>query len=150
MSDIGLFIENNCFDLQIDDSDLKADNGLETAVAISLFTDARVSDDDLPFLETEKRGWWGDMFPDVDLDKIGSRLWTLDRSKITTETLRRSEELAKESLNWMVEDGLADAITIESEYNDNKHLIINIEIARPDEDTEKFSILWDEQAIRRV
>ena len=149
MSDIGLFIQNNCFDLQIEDSDLKADNGLETAVAISLFTDARVSDEELPEFENFKRGWWGDMYPDIDLDKIGSRLWTIDRSKVTVETLRRSEELCKESLNWMIEDGLADEIIINSEYNDIKQLIINIEITKPDDETIRFSVLWDEQQIRR-
>lgn len=150
MSDIGLFIQNNCFDLQIEESDLKADNGLETAVAISLFTDGRVSEEDLPDLEKRKRGWWGDMFPDIDLDKIGSRLWTINRSKVTVETLRRSEELCKEALQWMIEDALADAIIIESEYNDNKQLIINIEITRPDEEDERYSVLWDNQEIRRL
>lgn len=149
MSDIGLFIQNNCFDIDLENGDLKADNGLETAVSISLFTDGRVNEEELPDLETNKMGWWGDMFPEVDQDTIGSRLWTLNRSKVNTETLRRSEELCKESLEWMIEDGLADAIIIQSEYNESKQLIINIEITRPDEDTERFSVLWDEQELRR-
>lgn len=149
MSDIGLLLVDNCFDLRIKEGDLEADNGLETAVAISLFTDKRVSEEDRPDLEKDQRGWWGDMFPEVDLDKIGSRLWTLDRSKTNNETLRRSEELCKEALNWMLEDGLASAIIINSEYNDSKNLIVDIEISRPDKDSERFSVLWDEQELRR-
>lgn len=149
MSDIGLFLKDNCFDLDIENGDLRADNGLETAVAISLFTERRVSEDELPDLEIDQRGWWGDMFPEIDQDKIGSRLWTMDRSKVTVETLRRSEELCREALEWMIEDALADAIIIQSEYNDNKQLIINIEITRPDENDIRFSVLWDEQEIRR-
>lgn len=150
MSDIGLFINNNCFDLQLSEADLVADNGLETAVSISLFTDRRVSEDELPSLETDKRGWWGDMFPEVDQDRIGSRLWTLEREKRTIEVLRRSEELSREALQWMIEDGLAGAITIQSEYNIGNQLIINVDISRPDAESERYSVLWDEQEIRRA
>lgn len=149
MSDIALVLKDNCFDLNIVDNDLEADKGLETAVALSLFTNKRVEEEELPDLETDRQGWWGDMFPQVDLDKIGSRLWTIERSKRTTETLRRSEELCKEALNWMLEDGLASAIKVNSEYNSDKHLIINIEISRPEKESERFSVLWDEQKLRR-
>lgn len=149
MSDIALILKENCFDLNIVVEDLEEDNGLETAVAISLFTEKRVNEEELPALETDKRGWWGDMFPQVDLDKIGSRLWTLERAKTTTDTLRRSEELCKEALVWMLEDGLASAIIVQSEYNSSKQLIINIEITRPEEESERFSVLWDEQKLRR-
>jgi phage gp46-like protein len=150
MSDIGLILENNCFDLKVENGDLVADNGLETAVSISLFTERRVSDEELPDLEYNKRGWWGDVFPEQDQDQIGSRLWTIDRSKVLTETLRRSEELCKESLIWMQEDGIADEIKIESIYNENNNMITTIQITRPDEQTERFSVLWDEQELRRV
>lgn len=150
MSDIALILENNCYDLGITGDDLTADNGLETAVSISLFTDKRVNDEELPFPETNKRGWWGDMFPDIDQDQIGSRIWTLDRSKVTTETLNRMNELCKESLNWMIEDGISGEIAINSEYNESKHMITTIEISRPDEETQRFSVLWDQQELRRL
>lgn len=149
MSDIALVLKNNCFDLSISGDDFEADNGLETAVTISLFTDRRVTDEELPFLETGKRGWWGDMFPEIDQDKIGSRLWTLDRSKTTNETLSRMNELCKESLNWMLEDGIAGEIAVNSEYNESKQMITTIEISRPDKQSERFSVVWDEQKLRR-
>ena len=150
MSDIGIFINNSCFDLDILNDDIRPDDGLETSIIISLFTDKRVDDDSLPIGESSKRGWWGDALALNDLDQIGSRLWTLDRSKINNETLRRSEELAKESLEWMIEDQIASEIKIISEYNDDKHLIMNISVSRPNRDDEKFSILWNSQEIRRL
>ena len=150
MSDIALILKDNCFDLGITGDDLTPDNGLETAVTISLFTDKRVTDEELPFPETNKRGWWGDMFPEIDQDQIGSRVWTLDRSKILNETLNRMNELCKESLNWMIEDGIAGEIAISSEYNESKHMITTVNISRPDEATERFSVLWDEQELRRI
>lgn len=150
MSDIGLFLEDNCFDLALDGDDFKADNGLETAVAISLFSDRRVSDEELPQLEQGKRGWWGDMFPEIDQDRIGSRIWTVLRDKATTEILNRVNELCREALEWMQEDGIAGEIEISSEYNESKQLITSIEISEPDETTQRFSVLWDEQALRRA
>lgn len=150
MSDIALILENNCFDISIENDDLVADNGLETSVTISLFTDKRVTEEELPDLETDKRGWWGDIFPEIDQDQIGSRLWTLSRSKITNETLNRFNELCKEALQWMQEDGIAGEIAVSSEYNEQKHLITSIEISRPDEIVERFSVLWDEQELRRL
>ena len=151
MSDIALKLINNCFDIEVDESisDLTADNGLETALAISLFTDKRVEDDDLPQGHKSKRGWWGDMYPVVDQDKIGSRMWTLYPGKTTTETLRRSEDFAKEATNWLIEDGIASAVNVLSEYNTNKHLISNVDVVKPDGITSRYEVLWDEQKIKR-
>lgn len=150
MSDIALNLIDGCFDIEIIDNDLARDDGLETALAISLFTDQRVSDEDLPHGHLSKRGWWGDMFPEVDQDKIGSRLWTLNPGKTTTETLRRSEDFARESTKWLIDDGIADAINVLSEYNNSKHLVINVEIVKPDGLSSKYAVVWDAQEIRRV
>ena len=150
MSDIALTLKNNCFDINLTNGDLEADNGLETAVAISLFTDKRVNDEELPPLQLKKRGWWGDMFPEFDQDKIGSKLWILEREKRNTETLKKSEDYTREALAWMLEDSVADSIDIVSEYDENKFLIINISIARPENEDSRFSIVWDEQKIKRA
>src|SRR3990167_11218221 len=149
MTDIALVLTENSFDVEIQESDLMPDEGLETAVAISLFSDRRVSDEQLPDFETDKRGYWGDAFPEVDKDKIGSRLWTMDRSKVLTETPRRSEELCKEALEWMKEDGIAGEITINSEYNESKHMTTEIQISRTEGEVIRFEVLWDQQKLRR-
>lgn len=150
MSDIALNLIDNCFDIEIVGDDLAGDDGLETALAISLFTDQRVSDEELPFGHHSKRGWWGDMYPEVDQDKIGSRLWTINPGKRTTETLRRSEDFVRQSTFWLIEDGIADAINVLSEYNNNNHLIINVGVVKPDGLTSKYAVVWDAQEIRRA
>lgn len=144
MSDIGLFIKDNCWDLELENGDLKNDKGLETAIAISLFTDRRVNDEELPPLQTTKRGWWGDMFPEIDQDQIGSRLWTLERSKRTTETLRLAEDYAREALQWLLEDGVAENFLVNATYDDYR-MNLNIEINKPLGRQSRFSVLWDAQ-----
>lgn len=147
MSDVALKFKEELIDLNIIGSQLERDGGLETAVIISLFTDRRVTDEQLPDLENDKRGWWGDLLSDIDGDQIGSRLWTLERRKRTPETLRLFEDYSREALNWLVEDGIAASVTVEAEYN-NKRLEALISIARPTGET-RFRLLWDEQELKR-
>lgn len=127
---------------------LKDDGGLDTAVIISLFTDRRASDDDvLPSSSDDKRGSWMDSFPDVDGDKIGSRLWLLDRAKLTQDTADKVKYYCEEALAWLVQDGIAKAVNVVTEVV-RKHplgiIAATIDIVRPDGNIEryKFADLW--------
>lgn len=147
--DIGLFIIDDVFDLKLGDGDLEGDAGLETAVTISLFSDRRVKDEELPAPQTDKKGWWGDMFPVVEQDKIGSRLWLLNREKRLPETLRKAEDYSKEALNWLIEDGVASSINVTATYDDLKRLQLAILISKPSGRESRFQVLWDQQKIIR-
>jgi len=153
MSDVGIFLQDNLkFNLQIKNGDLQADEGLETAVTISLFSDKRVTTEELPAPQTDKKGWWGDMFPDVEQDKIGSKLWTLARSKRTLETLRRTEDYAREALQWLIEDGVASKISVTAEFQgavSEGRWVLGVVITRPPGDESRFQILWDQQKVIR-
>ena len=86
---------------------------LVRAVVISLFTWRRANpDDDLP--GDLRMGWWGDSFPPVANDRIGSRLWLLSRSKLTAETVSRAKEYAEEALRWLIDDGVAARVDVEA------------------------------------
>lgn len=151
MSDIALVLKNNCFDLNLKNGDLERDEGLETAVAISLFSDRRVTDEEKPDLANSKKGFWGDMFSEIDQDKIGSRLWVLDRAKRTDETLRRAEDFAREALNWLIEDGVADNIEVIASFDEtaSNSWLLNVTIKKPAGNSSKFLVVWNEQAIKR-
>lgn len=148
MSDIALVIKDNCFDINVKNGDLESDGGLQTAVTISLFTERRVTDEQLPELAESKKGWWGDMFPDIDQDKIGSRLWTLEREKRTTETLRRYEDYSKEALKWLIDDGVASTISVAAAYDANGFLQGDIIILKPDGTETRFQVNWDQQELK--
>ena len=83
---------------------------LRRAVIISIFTWRRAEPDD----DTETpMGWWGDTWPTVQNDRIGSRLYLLQRSKLTEQTAQKPREYIAQALHWMTEDGIADRIDIE-------------------------------------
>ena len=150
--DIALTLINDCINLDFDAGDLLGDDGLETAVLISLFSDQRVTSADLPDGETSKRGWWGDVFPEVEGDQIGSKLWTFDRVKRTLAVLVQIETAATNALKWMLDDGVAKTVEIEAEFDDNRDngIILRIDITRPDDTENRFNFVWDQQEIKRA
>lgn len=87
---------------------------LVRAVIVSLFTWRRANaDDKLP--ADLRMGWWGDTFPTVPNDRIGSRLWLLGRSKLLPETVNQAKEYATEALQWLVVDGVVARVDVEAE-----------------------------------
>jgi phage gp46-like protein len=101
-------------DLVTIDDDVASDRGLMTAVILSLFTDRRAEDDDVPPSgdSGDRRGWWADQFASVGGDRIGSRLWLIDRSTLTNETLLKATQYVTEALQWMIDDKVVASIPV--------------------------------------
>lgn len=147
MSDIALILDpaDLTLDLALDGPDLKTDAGLQTAVLISLFTDAQANaDDTIPDGSTDRRGWWGDAFTEVPGDKIGSLRWLLSRAKLTPETLRRVRDYDLAALKWLKDDGVAASIdiTVTRHATDRDRADESIVITRPDGRISRFSYVW--------
>lgn len=87
------------------------ETSLKRAVEISLFTWRRANTSDTVD-DDERYGWWGDSFPRVANDRIGSRLWLLRRRKLTSETISAAVTYAREALQWLIEDGHASDVQI--------------------------------------
>jgi phage gp46-like protein len=119
-------------DLALKGGALAQDQSLLTAIVISLFTDRRAKDDDeLPYDDGDKKGWWGDLVAPVAGDQIGSRLWLLWREKALQINLNRAREYAQEALAWLVEDGLADKVEVEAEQPRRGVLGLKISVTNP-------------------
>ncbi|MCU0919029.1 MAG: phage GP46 family protein [Burkholderiaceae bacterium] len=110
-------------------ADLSADDGLQTAVILSLFTDALADADEAP-PGVSRRGWWGDTFADTPGDRIGSKLWLLAREKQLPATLSRAEEQCRAALQWLIDDGVARAVWVSAEWVRMGVLGVSIEVVR--------------------
>lgn len=149
MSDLALRQQaDGSFDLEIEKGDLAADEGLRTAILLSLFCDARATRAELPPGEEKRRGWWGDSVADTDGDQVGSKLWLLAREKQTVETLERAREYAEESLAWLLEDAVAESVGVSTSYPARGILRLDIEVTRPGKETAalSFDYAWDAEA----
>lgn len=154
MSDIRLILNEDMLgDFVVENNDLAIDDGLETAVIISLFTDARAQTDDvIPDGSGDPRGWWGDSVANDGGDQTGSRLWLLDREKQLTSVLQRAEQYARESLQWMLDDQVVAEVDVEAEIVSEGVLGIGIKLFRPRGDAVqyRYEYAWRQQAARRV
>lgn len=84
---------------------------LYRAVEISLFSWRRAEPDD-KLDDDQRMGWWGDSFPAVAGDRLGSRLWLLRRKTVVPEVLRAAETYAREALQWMIDDELVRTVDV--------------------------------------
>ena len=100
-----------------------------TAIIISLFTDARATDEEFETVsewESSKRGYWADQLEGTN---TGSKLWLLKRSLRDNETLEKAEVYAHEALEWMIKDSLVKQIDASATW-DQDNLILAITLDR--------------------
>ncbi len=135
------------FDLVLGAQGLEVDDGIETAVLLSLFTDAPAADDELAIAgltREQNRGWWGNDFPDVDGDVWGSKLWLLQRAKRTDETLARANGYARDAVAWMITDGVASKIPIAASwYGRTGFLVLDCQCYRPGDLQPRWRRVWN-------
>ena len=145
MADFKLADKGHFLDIDIEDNGHVVSDGpdIETAVAISIFTDRRAGEWD-EVEGTNKRGWWADSYRDT---KIGSRLWLLGRRKASTQTLNLAKEMVEECLEWVVKDGVGEEVIVENEWasSDQNRMNMLVQIVKPDQSilTFKFNYAWD-------
>lgn len=144
MSDIKLYQTEFGYDIALSSkNDFELDEGLETAIIVSLFCDRRVRADELPPEETSRRGWWADSLND-DKDQTGSKLWLLQREKITSDVLSKAKQYAQEALEWLVTDKVAQSVDVQVERLGLYQIKITVEIARlRDQISQKFAYVWE-------
>lgn len=126
---IGFELTEKSVDLFESNTDMRS--WLRTAIAISLFTDARCSDDELPDSDASPRGYWGDMELPGD-ETLGSKLWLIDRRKITSETLAKAREYCDDALKWLVDGNHLEEVFIQVERLDTCKLAFLIKCSLPD------------------
>ncbi len=121
---------------------------LEAAVHVSLFTDRRVARHELHAGSYDRRGFWGDSFPEVEGDEWGGRVWLTERDKLVDDstvesgtTPEKVGDRVREALNWLVEDGVATRLEVEVVRLD-EGAGVRIGIVR-ERDDDPISILYE-------
>lgn len=127
------------------DGDLMHDDDLASAVLVSIFTHRTASDDFVqPDLAKDPRGWWGDSFNDVKYP-IGSRLWQFYRAIRTDTTLADVRDACAEALQWLVDDGVADSVSVTTQWAGRTRIGIRVDVRQGDGPATRFSFVWRQQ-----
>jgi phage gp46-like protein len=76
-------------------------------------------------LGTDKGSWFAD-------PSFGSELWLLKKEgKVDGQTAGKLERLARESLEWLVKDGLALAVDCAAERSGKNRIDYQVTVTRP-------------------
>ena len=114
---------------------------LTRAVIISLFTWRRADPDDVA---EHPMGWWGDTYPTVQNDRIGSRLYLLQRTTLTNKTVELARGYLEQALAWLKEDGVVSRISINVQRRGTDMLTAEVTLYRNDGNSQliTFDDLW--------
>lgn len=116
-------------------------DSLTRAVIISLFTWRRADPDD----DSEQlMGWWGDSYPTIQNDRIGSRLYLLQRTTLTSKTVELARGYLDQALAWLKDDGVVSRIAINVQRRGTDILTAEITLYRNDGSSQliTFDDLW--------
>lgn len=120
---------------------LVIDDGLESAVHISLLTNRRADEGDPLPAGADPQGWCLDYMDDKGR-KIGSKLWLLTGQALSPPKIQLAGQYAKESLAWMVEDGVADQIKATPQRIAHGIVGISVEIHKPGDPADRWRSFW--------
>lgn len=135
--------EFGAFDLTIEDGDFVGVEGFDTALNLSLLTDARAPQDKVPTPE-KRRGWMGDLNSPVTGRLIGSLLWLLEQRRLVQGTLNDAVSFTRDALNWFVEDGIAKDVAVSGVIVPRQGIALTIVITTLDGRTETHYVpLWE-------
>jgi phage gp46-like protein len=132
--------------------DLLTDDGLQTAVIISLMTDRLAADDETPpDGSSDRRGWWGDLPIDgslpTDIDLIGSKLWLRTREKADAASALLIQNDCQDALAWMIADGIAQDVSVTATWLTAEQLGLVVAISRYTQrgavENKTFDLIWN-------
>ncbi|MFM8333100.1 MAG: phage GP46 family protein, partial [Candidatus Methylumidiphilus sp.] len=106
---------------------------------VSIFTERRaLADDVLPAAGGDRRGWWGDAYADIDADRIGSRLWLLERSRDLPNVLLLAEQYLREAVQWLIDDGVVEQIDCKAERPRPGMMLYTVTVLEPKAPARQF------------
>lgn len=133
--------DDGLFDLSIVNSAFDTIEGFETAIIVSLFTDARAPSSVVQ-TPSRRRGWVGNILTADSGLQLGSRLWTFEQARLTPATLNDIAVAAQESLSWLVDRNQAKSISATAVRSGLRDVTINVSIVTIQGKEERYAVLW--------
>lgn len=131
---------NGRYDFTISNGDLTGVDGFDTALQVSLFTDARAPEDKVVKPEN-RRGWLGNTLTEIEL---GGLLWLVEQRRLTQKTLNETIDYARKSLQWFVNDGIAKNVQVSGTIVIQSGIQLTIIITAPSGRTQTHYVpLWE-------
>ena len=110
--DVKLIDHDIYYDFDLDDAgDIESEDSFDSTLIVSLFTDARADENEVPVPE-DRRGWIGNLGYSF---QIGSKLWLYSQSRVTPALVSAVRSEVQSALDFYVTDGLVKSIDVTAE-----------------------------------
>ena len=111
MKDIQLInIGGGYWEPSIGVNDVETVEGFETAIIVSIFTNARADESEISD-PLRRGGWWGNVLNPSEYE-LGSRNWMLEREKMTNRVTRDFQRYTTRCLNWLLQQQIINALNV--------------------------------------
>lgn len=134
------------YDLSVDEEtkDFKLAQGFETAIPVSLFTDARAEAFQV-HNSRFRRGWIGNLDTFAEGFELGSQQWVYDQSRNSAEVRNSLRNTVQSSLQWFVNQGIVSSVQVDDPFvsvSDTTSLFIPIVFTGLDNVLSPYVTLW--------
>lgn len=140
--DVLLYDTEDGADISVVNGLVMCDEGFRTAVYLSLFGGNKDDSGEVVNNST----WWGNKLQNIsENEKIVSKFQAYIISvPLTSKNISIAEDKVKQDLNWMLEDGIADAITVSISAVGLKEIELNVVIGKSGDIIEagNYSLQW--------
>lgn len=130
------------YDFSLDSSgDIETEDFFDTSILMSIYCERRATATEMP-VSKYRRGWIGnESTPGFE---IGSKVWLFEQARLTRETLNGINSVVKDSLQWLIDDGIALEIAVTSSLTQSNTIAVDVTITRPSSNVERrFFELWE-------
>lgn len=138
------------YDISIDESGgIEVDEFFDTAILYSIFGERRANEREVA-TPNLRRGWIGNLTNRTDFEN-GSKLWLFEQARLTRSVMNRIADEARKSLQWMVDDAIAESIDGATvTLNSDNVVVLSITIRRSNDriDNRLFD-LWENTGVTR-
>lgn len=136
------------YDLYFDsDGDLTKTEGFNTALKMSLLTDARAAESQVPEPQ-RRRGWWGTFLLGFANYDLGSLLWLLNQARATINTLNNAITFTQIALQWLIDDGHLERVNVTANYSDLTRMELRIDLIRSNSKVASFGYqIWSQTLV---
>ncbi len=138
-TDVALNTDAGYYDISFTDGDFTKLRGFDTAIYISIFTDARASETQIEQPE-RRRGWIGNLGNAIE---IGSLNWLYEQARLINATANGLADTTRKCLKWLVDFEYATSVTVTPIRSGANTLEADVKIAHPDGSVESKRVsLW--------
>lgn len=112
--DVDLKFNNDAgyFDISIaDNGDFELTDALDTSLLMTFYTEQRADESEIKSPEN-RGGWWGNLFSDEEGFQVGSKLWLLNQSTNSQNTLNKAIAYATNAFSWLTRYSYADEVNV--------------------------------------